>query len=78
MRTAITVPDDVFDAAEKAAKQLAISRSDFYTEAVRQFLLEHGENAVSARLNEVYSTNSSQLDPVLGEMALRSIAKDSW
>ncbi|MBA3483248.1 MAG: hypothetical protein H0T51_15675 [Pirellulales bacterium] len=78
MKTAISIPDEVFDAAEDAARRLSISRSEFYTKAVQRFLQEQNDDAVTAKLNEVYSTNSSELDPMLHEMTLRSIGKDSW
>jgi hypothetical protein len=38
VKTAISIPDDVFKEAERAAKRLGISRSELFTQAVRRFL----------------------------------------
>ncbi len=78
MKTAISIPDPVFQAAEEAARRLAISRSELYVRAVERFLQDESDEAITAALNEVYASNSSELDPVLHEVTLRSIDKDSW
>ena len=38
VKTAISVPDDVFEQAERAAKKLGLSRSELFTRAVKEFL----------------------------------------
>ena len=78
MKTAISIPDNVFQAAEAAAQSLSISRSEFYTKAIEKYLQEQRDAAITARLNEVYSSNSSELDPVLHEIMLRSIGEEAW
>jgi len=54
MKTAVSIPDDVFVAAEQAAHQLGCSRSQLFTQALRRFLLEQGEDPVTAALNKVH------------------------
>jgi len=54
MKTAISIPDDVFEAAEAAARRTGMSRSHLFVEAVRLFLKLHGAKGVTERLNEVY------------------------
>jgi predicted transcriptional regulator len=53
MKTAISVPDDVFDKAEAVAKRLKISRSELYCRAVREFLDAHSPDRVTAAWDAV-------------------------
>jgi metal-responsive CopG/Arc/MetJ family transcriptional regulator len=38
VKTAISIPDGVFEAAEAIAQQLGVSRSEFYTKALQAYL----------------------------------------
>ncbi len=51
MKTAVSIPDDVFREADRAAERLGWSRSQLYTQAIRGFLEEQGEDPVTAALN---------------------------
>lgn len=78
MKTAISIPEAVFYAAEEAAKQMSLSRSELFTRAIEEFLRARSAAEITANLNEVYANNPSELDPMLYEMTLRSLGKDSW
>lgn len=55
-----------------------MSRSRLYAVAVEDFVQRHDDEAITARLNEVYAAELSALDPVLQSIQARSIAKDEW
>jgi metal-responsive CopG/Arc/MetJ family transcriptional regulator len=38
MKTAISIPDEVFEQVERAAKRLGLSRSELFTRAVKEYL----------------------------------------
>ena len=78
MKTAVSVPDDLFRVAEAAARRLRVSRSKLYATAIAEFLNRQQGGAVTERLNEVYSRRPAKLDSALGGAQLRSIEKDSW
>lgn len=78
MKTAISVPDDLFRTAEAAARRLRVSRSKLYATALAEFLERRQANAVTERLNEVYARRPAKLDPALHRAQLRSIQKDTW
>lgn len=78
MKTAISIPDDLFAAAEAAARSLSVSRSEFYAKAIERYLQDQQDAAITDRLNEVYASNSSELDPALYEIMLRSIGDEQW
>jgi hypothetical protein len=51
MKTAISVPDEVFSAVDAKAASLGISRSEFYATAARRYLAALEESALEAALN---------------------------
>ena len=59
MKTAISIPDPVFEAAEDLAKRLGKSRSQLYAEALRQYLERHRDQDITRRLNEVFDASRS-------------------
>jgi antitoxin MazE6 len=80
MKTAISIPDPVFKAAERLSKRLGVSRSQLYAEAVGEYLREHGSLGVTECLDRVYAVEnkSATLDPVLEILQGRSLPKEDW
>jgi|CXWL01.1.fsa_nt_gi metal-responsive CopG/Arc/MetJ family transcriptional regulator len=78
MKTAISLPDDLFAAAEELATELGVSRSSLYARAVAELVAHHERSEVTARLDAVYGAASSTLDPVVEELQARSVAADAW
>jgi metal-responsive CopG/Arc/MetJ family transcriptional regulator len=78
MKIAISVPDEIFEAGEHLAKQLGLSRSQLYADALSAYLTERGAAAVTAKLNAVYAAESSKLDPVLAHAQLSRVADEAW
>ena len=80
MKTAISIPDDLFRAAEKVAKRLGLSRSELYRRALGVFLEQHNDQLVTDALNEVYSEDPShsKIDVVLARMQAASLPPEEW
>ena len=76
MKTAVSIPDRVYKAAERASKRMGISRSRLYTMAVEKLLAEEGSNAITEQLNEVYRKEDSRLDPVWMSMIAASLPSE--
>ncbi|MEA2693859.1 MAG: hypothetical protein QOJ16_3246 [Acidobacteriota bacterium] len=78
MKTAISVPDPVFEAGERLAQRLGVSRSHLYSIALRAYLERHDDDEVTRRLNEVYDREPSEPDPVFTKLASRALPRESW
>lgn len=78
MKTAISIPDAVFEAAEAIAQQLGVSRSEFYTEALQAYLEKYSRSQRLAKLNEVYDQVASDVDPVMANMQAMSLLYKEW
>jgi metal-responsive CopG/Arc/MetJ family transcriptional regulator len=78
MKTAISVPDDLFRMAERAAHRLGVSRSELYAKAVAEFLRRRDEGAITERLNAIYSRRPAKLDTRLRRAQLKSLERSPW
>jgi len=78
MKTAISIPDPIFEQAEVAAKELKMSRSELYTTALREYLKETQTAHITERLNQVYEAESSTLDPSLVRLQASSLPREEW
>ena len=78
MKTAISLPDELFDAAEKMARRLGMSRSQLYATALREYLEAHRSRGVTVRLDEVYSSADSRLDLRVAEAQTASLDDEDW
>ena len=81
MKTAISIPDSVFQAAERLAKRTRISRSELYTTAISEYVETHSKQGVTERLNEVHGEETEEVstfDPVLTALQLYSLPRDEW
>ena len=78
MKTAVSVPDDLFRLAEAAARRLRVSRSKLYATALAEFLDRRQTDAITERLNEVYSGRPAKVEPALHRAQVRSLGKDRW
>ena len=80
MKTAISIPDDLFNSAEETARQLHIPRSQLYAMALEAFLKQKNSQWVTDKLNQVYSGDNAGTEPEeLGLESLRSAVEDeTW
>ena len=61
MKTAISLPDPLFEQAEELARRLNLSRSELYATALRLFVEDHDEPAKRRVLDELYAHEPSDL-----------------
>lgn len=78
MKTAISIPNNVFEQAESLARKLKISRSELFTEAVKVYLRENHTEDVTTKLNEVYENAASNLDESLLKAQTAKLPKEKW
>ena len=78
MKTAVSLPDEVFRRAEALAESLQMSRSELYATALAAFVAEHEAADVTERLNQVYDGQPSALDPTLERMHFHSLPAGRW
>jgi hypothetical protein len=79
VKTAISIPDNLFEAADKLARRLGISRSELYQRAVARFLEQQGSDVVREALDTVYGKpGNRELDPLIKAAGEHIITDENW
>lgn len=78
MKTAVSLPDDIFAEAEALAEAQRMSRSRLYAAALREYLARHQPDVVTEALDAVYATESSSLDPAHAAAAAQVLQRSEW
>ena len=79
MKTAISLPDELFKAAERVARRLGLSRSELYQRALAKYLESHNNTVITAELDQIYgSEEAGRLDPVLDHLQRVSLVREDW
>ncbi|NOY57226.1 MAG: hypothetical protein GXP34_14765 [Actinobacteria bacterium] len=78
MKTAVSLPDDLFRRAEKLAARLGIARSRLYAQALAEYLDAHADDQVTEALNGVYAHEPSGIDTDLAAAQVQIIANEEW
>lgn len=80
MKTAISLPDSLYQAANRLARQLGISRSEVFQRALGAFVDAHEDTGVTQALDAVYREGgeAARLDPVLERLQSVSVPKEDW
>lgn len=78
MKTAISVPNEVFTSADRLAKRLHMSRSQLYTQAVYKYVAGHDQQKVREQLDAVYATEPSSVDPSVIRAQAASLPREEW
>jgi hypothetical protein len=78
MKTAISIPDDVFQAAEEPCKRLGMSRSEFYAKPMVAFVKSHKSTRGKESLDAIYAPEDSYLAPALTVRQVLSLPEAEW
>ena len=73
MKTAVSLPDEVFRAAEKHARRVRKSRSQLYAEALAEYLARHAPDEVTEAMNQVMDELQEPVDPFVTAVARRRL-----
>jgi metal-responsive CopG/Arc/MetJ family transcriptional regulator len=82
MKTAVSIPDDVFTDAERLAKTLKCSRSQLYSSALREYVARHAPDEITAALDRVYGAEATEEDldeaRFVQEAARQTLLRSTW
>jgi metal-responsive CopG/Arc/MetJ family transcriptional regulator len=80
MKTAISIPDSLFEEAEQLAKTRGWSRSELYANAVTAYVNSERFAGVREKLDSVYGDieEDSTIDPLLADAQSRSLPREKW
>ena len=78
MKTSISLRDDLFQAAERLAASLGLTRSELYAKALGEYVRLHDGTQVTDKLNAVYANVDSSVGDVIGTLQFRSLPHEDW
>jgi metal-responsive CopG/Arc/MetJ family transcriptional regulator len=78
MKTAVSIPDDVFEKVERFARRSKRSRSEIYSAALREFIARHSADEVTEAINRAVDEIGDQKDEFVAAAARRVLEKIEW
>jgi metal-responsive CopG/Arc/MetJ family transcriptional regulator len=78
MKTAISIPDEVFQGAERLARRTRKSRSQVFSDAVREYVARHDPDEVTEAMNRVCDEVGNTSDPFVSAAARRLLEQVEW
>jgi len=78
MKTAVSIPDDVFDQVERFARRAKRSRSEVFSAALREYMARHAPDEVTEAVNRAVDEIGDQHDEFVGAAARRILENTEW
>lgn len=78
MKTAVSIPDEVFEGAERLARRTRRSRSRIFSDALREYLARHSSEEVTDAINQACSEIGDGQDSFSASAARRILQRSQW
>ncbi len=78
MKTAVSIPDEVFEGAERLARRTRRSRSRVFSDALREYLARHSPEEVTEAANQACSEIGDVPDSFSASAARRILQRSQW
>jgi metal-responsive CopG/Arc/MetJ family transcriptional regulator len=78
MKTAVSIPDEVFEKVERLARRARKSRSEVFSAALREYVARHAPDEVTDAINEVCDRIGDNDDAFVRTAARRVLEKSEW
>ncbi len=78
MKTAISIPDEVFQQAEELVRRHGTSRSRLYSRAVAEYVAQHAPDRVTEAMDLALADLGEPRDPFVSLTSRRVLARNEW
>lgn len=78
MKTAVSIPDEVFDKVERLARRARKSRSEVFSAALREYVARHAPDEVTDAMNEVCLRVADLDDTFVAAASRRVLENSEW
>ena len=78
MKTAVSIPDEIFQSAEKLARRAGRARSDVYAAALKEYVARHATEDVTDAMNDVCDAISADRDKFALAAGRRTLERSEW
>jgi len=78
MKTAVSIPDDVFEEAEALAHRSKRSRSELYARALSEYVARHAPDSVTEAMDRALDEGDEPSDKFKARAARRTLERNEW
>ena len=78
MKTAVSIPDDLFRKADELAGRMGKSRSEVYRDALADYVARREPGAVTRALDEIAGELAAEDRTFTAEAARRALERSEW
>ena len=78
MKTAVSIPDQVFEQAERLARRTRKSRSHVFSNALREYVARHSPDDVTEAMDRVCEHLGDQRDSFVARAARDTLQRGEW
>lgn len=78
MKTAVSIPNEVFEKVERLARRARRSRSEVYSAALREYVARHAPDEVTDAMDRVCAAVTDERDAFLTAAARRVLERTEW
>ena len=78
MKTAVSVPDEVYERAEELSRRTGRTRSEIYSTALRDYLAHHSADPTTAAMDQALDEIEPEPDPFLATAARETLSESEW
>ena len=78
MKTAVSIPDEIFEKAERLAERERRSRSAVYSAALREYVARHAPDDVTDAMNRVCDAVDGESDAFVAAASRRVLERVEW
>lgn len=78
MKVAVSIPDDVFEEAERLTEEQGGSRSALYAKALKEYIDRHAPDRITEQINAVIDEIGNEVDPFVTAAASRILRDTEW
>jgi metal-responsive CopG/Arc/MetJ family transcriptional regulator len=78
MKTAVSIPDDVFEKVERLARRARRSRSEVFSAALKDYVARHAPDEVTAAMDRVCAEVNGPPDAFVAAASRRVLERTEW
>ncbi len=78
MKTAVSIPDEVFEKAERLARRAKRSRSELFSAALSEYVARHAPDEVTETMDRVCADVGDQQDAFVAAAGRRVLENTEW
>ena len=78
MKTAVSIPDEVFEKVERLARRARRSRSEVFSAALREYVARHTPDEVTEAMDRVCAAVNGEVDSFVTAAARRILERTEW